>query len=115
MTVFFPQEHWFIVKHAFDSKAGWTGQDFLNGRPRQRQKRVLKFSQVCTRSLIDGLTGLRAAAYVGSAYGHFEETDSPVIPFRRPVQVVRIIERAGLLKSILFCNVVLDAIVTNHR
>src|SRR5277367_1420489 len=82
----------------FDSKAGWTGQDFLNGRPRQRQKRVLKFSQVCTRSLIDGLTGLRAAAYVGSAYGHFEETDSPVIPFRRPVQVVRIIERAGLLK-----------------
>jgi hypothetical protein len=61
MTVFVPQEHWFTVKHAFDSKEGWTGQDFLNGRPRQRQQRALKFSQVCTQSLIDGLTRLRAA------------------------------------------------------
>src|SRR5271156_146808 len=81
MTVFFPQEHWFIVKHAFDSKTGWTGQDFLNGQPRLRQQRALKFSQVCTQSLIGGLTGLCAAVYVGSVYGHFEETASPIIPF----------------------------------
>jgi hypothetical protein len=99
----------------FDNKAGWTGQDFLNGRPRQRQQRALKFSQVCTQSLIGGLTGLCAAAYVGFVmYGHFEETASPIIPF---VVLYKLYERAGLLKSIPFATLLPTTslpFVTNH-